>query len=78
MVELFANRSDVDQMAHSAASDLGLRCLPVTHFRVSSLQWDNTQQNPIAKMSDEYNICFVEKGRKNIFWSHTFCILYLS
>ena len=33
MVELFANSEDPDQMPHSAASDLGLHCLPVTQFR---------------------------------------------
>ena len=32
MVELFANSGDPDQMLHSAASDLGLHCLPVTHL----------------------------------------------
>ena len=36
MVELVANSGDPDQ-THSAASDLGLHCLPV----VSSLQWVN-------------------------------------
>ena len=29
MVELFANSGDPDQMPHSAASDLGLHCLPI-------------------------------------------------
>ena len=38
MVELFANSGDPDQMPHSAASDLGLHCLPVTRLGVSSLQ----------------------------------------
>ena len=32
MVELFANSGDPDQMLHSAASDLTLHCLPVTHL----------------------------------------------
>ena len=34
MVELhvFANSEDPDQTPHSAASDLGLHCLPVTLF----------------------------------------------
>ena len=32
MVELVANSGDPDQMPHSAASDLGLHCLPVTHL----------------------------------------------
>ena len=39
MVELFANSEDPDQMPLSAASDLGLHCLPVTCLGVSSLQW---------------------------------------
>ena len=39
MFELFANSGDPDQMPHSAASDLGLHCLPVTHLGVSNLQW---------------------------------------
>ena len=39
MVELFANSGDPDEMPHSAALDLGLHCLPVTHLGVSSLQW---------------------------------------
>ena len=30
MVELFANSGDPDQTPHSAASDLGLHCLPNT------------------------------------------------
>ena len=30
MVELFASSGDLDQMSHSAASDLGLHCLPFT------------------------------------------------
>ena len=33
MVELFANSGDPDQMQHSAASDLGLLCLPVNLLR---------------------------------------------
>ena len=39
MFELFANSGDPDQMSHSAVSDLGLHCLPVTILGVSSLQW---------------------------------------
>ena len=41
MVELFANSVDPDQMPLSAASDLGLYCLPVTLLGVSRLQWVN-------------------------------------
>ena len=39
MVELFAYSGNPDQMLCSAASDLGLHCLPVTRLEVSSLQW---------------------------------------
>ena len=38
MVELLANSIDPDQTPRSAASDLGLHCLPVTRLGVSSLQ----------------------------------------
>ena len=38
MVELFANSEDPDQMPRSAASDLGLHCLPNTRFGVSRLE----------------------------------------
>ena len=38
MFELFANIGDPDQTPHSAASDLGLHCLSVTRFGISSLQ----------------------------------------
>ena len=38
MVELFANSGDPDQTPHSAASDLGLYCLPITLLGVSRLQ----------------------------------------
>ena len=40
MVELFAHSGDPDETPHSAASDLGLHCLPITLLRVSRLQWD--------------------------------------
>ena len=32
MVELFANSGDPDQTPHSAASDRGLHCLPITLY----------------------------------------------
>ena len=38
MVELSANSGDPDQMPHSAASDLGVHCLPVTVLGISRLQ----------------------------------------
>ena len=39
MVELFASSGDSDQKLHSAVSDLGLHCLPITRLGVSSFQW---------------------------------------
>ena len=39
MVELFANSGDPDHTPRSAASDLGLHCLPVIRLGVSGLQW---------------------------------------
>ena len=36
-----ANRVEPDQMLHSAASDLGLHCLPITLSRLSRLKWVN-------------------------------------
>ena len=39
MAKLFANSGDPDQMVHSAASDLGLHCSPITLLGVSKLQW---------------------------------------
>ena len=41
MAKIFANSGDPDQMLRSAASDLGLHCLPSTLLRVSQLQWVN-------------------------------------
>ena len=41
MVELIANSGDPDQTPHSAASDLGLHCLPVPLLGISRLQWVN-------------------------------------
>ena len=39
MIALLANSGDPDQMLHSAASDLGLHCLPITLVGVYRLQW---------------------------------------
>ena len=41
MTDRFANSGDPDQMPGLEASDLGLHCLPITHLRVSGLQWVN-------------------------------------
>ena len=39
MAKLFANIGGPDQTPRSAASDLGLHCLPLTHLGISRLQW---------------------------------------
>ena len=39
MAEVFANSEVPDQMPHSAASDLGLHCLPNTLLGISQQQW---------------------------------------
>ena len=44
MAELFTNSEDPDQTLHSAASDLGLHCLPITLSQVSRLQWVKIEQ----------------------------------
>ena len=51
MVDLFANSGDPNQTPRSAASDLGLHCLPVTRLGVSGLQLNNArQQNLLQNM----------------------------
>ena len=42
MAKLFANSGDPDQTPRSAASDLGLHCLPITILGVSRLQCVNS------------------------------------
>ena len=44
MLELFVNSGDPDQTLRSAASDLGLHCLPNIRLGVSSLQWVNLRK----------------------------------
>ena len=51
MAKLFANSGDPDQMPHSAASDLGLHCLPVTLLRVSRLKWVKPYSSYITSTS---------------------------
>ena len=55
MAKQFANSGDLDQTLYSVASDLGLHCLPITHFGVSSLQWVK-----ISKIINEKPL-FIEK-----------------
>ena len=51
MAKLFANSGGPDQTPRSAASDLGVHCLPSTLLRVSRLQWvrsDNYKNDPMS------------------------------
>ena len=51
MIELFANSGEADQVRGSAASALGLHCLPITHLGVSRLQWaKDTFSNDMLKL----------------------------
>ena len=62
MVKLFSNSGDPDQPPRSAASDLGLHCLPFTLLRVSRLQWvkiwhpmnNEKSKNTLQKSSISY------------------------
>ena len=60
MTKLFANKGDPDQMLHSAASDLGLHCLPDTLIGVSRLQWVKcTVKQPFGILKSD---CILECG----------------
>ena len=50
MAKLFANSEGPDQTPHSAASDLGLQCLPITLLGVSWLQLVKDPVNNIKIM----------------------------
>ena len=56
MANLFVNSGDPDQTLHSAASDLGLHCLPITLLRVSRLQWVKNEVNVTKKTNQLYNL----------------------
>ena len=54
MAKLFANSGDPDQTPHSAASDLGLHCLPVTLLGASRLPWVNLQFSRTPPLSNVF------------------------
>ena len=58
MAKLFANSGDPDQTPHSAASDPGLHCLPLTLLRVSRLQWVNLTGLTKDDNSHSSGVCF--------------------
>ena len=61
MAKLFANSGDPDPTPRSAASDLGLHCLPSTLLRVSRLQWVNPQWLEISMSRTNFH-----NGPKNV------------
>ena len=52
MTKLFANSGDPDQTPRSAASDLGLHCLPINLLGVARLQWDKRTANALIDQAD--------------------------
>ena len=56
----FANSEDPDQTPHSAASDLGLHCLPITLLGVSRIQW--------VKIIQVFFLFPRNKQNSNMFW----------
>ena len=68
MAKLLANSGDPDQTLHSAASDLGLHCLPVALLWVSQLQW-------VKKYGKEITHCSLNKLSHTIYWKSPFSIL---
>ena len=58
MAKLFSNSGDPDQTPHSAATDLGLHCLPDTLLWISRLQWVN----------NSFLIWFQERFPPNIYY----------
>ena len=61
MVELFANSGNPDQTPRSAASDLGLHCLPVTILGITWLQWVKVPCKDSADKKSHFN-CVEKKG----------------
>ena len=71
VAKLFANSVDPDQTPHSAASDLGLHCLPITLLWVSRLQWVKVPNNIVADDSQFFFIIFFRENKK----FHVNCLL---
>ena len=79
MVELFAKSEDSDQTPHSAASDLGLHCLPITLLGVSRLQWVIMPKKPpsenvvclcrLLNILANFSKLFLHKGKQCGPWS---------
>ena len=83
---LLANSEDPDQMPHSAASDLGLHCLPMSQKWYTRLIW--VKQTALLKHNTALQFHFISKAlTKTIqiwwwsmwYWGHIFPItVYIS
>ena len=60
MVELFANSGGPDQIHHSAASDLGLHCFPVTLLWVRFSMCYDTQ---VSVTGPSWPSCLIDKHK---------------
>ena len=72
MAKLFADSGDPDQTPSSAASDLGLHCLPSTLLRVSRLQW--VKGNEFTSR-DNCQYCFTSLLRRSPLLKEGICSL---
>ena len=82
--ELNANSADPDQTPRSAASDLGLCCLPVSLLWDARHKWVNHETNIIwcsqkkkRKRKNKYFMVFTEDKTKEHFYYYYFILLML-
>ena len=68
MAKPFANSGGSDQPLHSAVSDLGLHCLPITLLGISRLQW----VNPIQNLFIEHHFNKADNKKENANTTHDF------
>ena len=74
MAKLFANGGDLDWTPRSAASELGLHCLPFTLLWVSQLQWVNA----LLRMSFTKSVLmFSTVSNKNMKKKNFFIFIFL-
>ena len=70
MIELFANSVDPDQMPRSAASDMGLHCLPITALGVWNGLNSKPEDAPRVTIT-EHSLLMTPNGRlKQFTWSY--------
>ena len=70
MVELLSNSPDLNETLRSAASDLGLHCLPVTLLGISRLQWVKQENLNSKARSNSLSDILVREGKLNVKVKH--------